>query len=176
MTSLGNEPLLQERKEQPYVSISIKATLKEWGKVNALLPEVFGWLAKNRIAPAGAPFFRYWVTGDQNREFDLEVGVPVSEPVEGDGRVKAGATYAGKYLTYLHHGHPDQLEHLHNEMMAWAAQHGMAFKWQGREGVWSGFYQFYLTNPAEEPDLNRWKTEIAYQVKDDTVCQVPHEH
>jgi uncharacterized protein YndB with AHSA1/START domain/effector-binding domain-containing protein len=150
-------PTLQERDARPYVSIPVRATLGEWPRVNALVPELFGWLAQRGIAPAGGLFYRYWVEGDARTEFELEVGVPVAQPVDGDGRVDAGSIDAGTYLTYIHHGHPDGLRRVHGEIQAWAAEHGV-------ELALRGWYQSFLTDPAEQPDLNEWDTEMAYRV------------
>jgi hypothetical protein len=41
-------------------------------------------------------------------------------------------------------------------------------EWNNRGEVWGGRFEFYLTNPAEHPDLEKWSTEIAYQVRDNT--------
>jgi hypothetical protein len=35
------EPKVEVRAEQPYVAIPIKTTLREWGRANALVGEVF---------------------------------------------------------------------------------------------------------------------------------------
>jgi RNA polymerase sigma factor (sigma-70 family) len=75
----------------------------------ALVGEVIGWLSRQGIEFAGAPFFRYWTIGDMDREFDLEVGVPVASVVSGDERVIAGFIPSGSYATMVHFGHPDRL-------------------------------------------------------------------
>lgn len=163
-------PTIEERTEEPYVSIPIRVSLKEWGRANALVAEVFGWLAGHNIAPAGAPFFRYWIIGDMDAPFDLEVGVPVAAPVAGDERVQAGSVQAGRYLTYIHNGHPDQLNRVHNELQSWAAEHQVSFKTLLQENSWAGRYEFFLTNPEEQPDPNQWSIEVAYQIEDGAVC------
>jgi hypothetical protein len=38
---------------------------------------------------------------------------------------------------------------------------------KGREEVLGGRFQFHLTDPAEQPDLERWEIEIAYQLRDE---------
>lgn len=82
---MTGEPKVDVRAEQPYVSIPNKTTLKEWGRANALVGEVFGWLAQGGIPPAGPLFYRYWVVGDADRAFDLEVGcrLPARSPGTG---------------------------------------------------------------------------------------------
>jgi hypothetical protein len=66
----------------------------------------------------------------------------------------------------VHHGHPDRLEETHAAIREWASREGIRFKREddGGNEVWAGLYEFYLTDPADEPDLNDWKTEVLYQI------------
>jgi effector-binding domain-containing protein len=157
-----SEPTVLERTEQPYVAIPIRATLREWGEVNALVPEVYGWLAARGITPAGAVFYRHLVVGGFDEKFSVEVGVPVAEPVEGDGRVQAGAKPAGRYVVAVHHGHPDGIAQSHRALVAWAEREGVPLAKDGE--VWGGMYESYRTDPAVEPDPTKWETELAYLV------------
>ena len=158
-----SEPTVLERTEQPYVAIPIRATLREWGEVNALVPEVYGWLAARGIAPAGAVFYRHHVIGGVDEKFSVEVGVPVAEPVEGDGRVLAGAKPAGRYVVDVHHGHPDGIAKAHLALVDWAARHDVPLAKDG--DVWGGLFESYLSDPEVEPDLGKWETELAYLVR-----------
>ncbi|MFC6081755.1 GyrI-like domain-containing protein [Sphaerisporangium aureirubrum] len=157
-------PVLEDRAARPYAAIPISAPMSRWGEVNALVPEMFAWLAGRGILPAGPPFYRYWVAGDWEREFRLEVGVPVAAPVEGDGRVVPGTIPAGRYLVAVHQGHPDRLIHTIHAVDKWAADHGV--RWDTRladgEEVWQGRFDFWLTDPAHSPDPETWSTELAY--------------
>lgn len=152
----------EQRDAQPYVAIAARATLREWGSVNALVPEVYGWLAERHIPPAGALFYRHRVVGGLDEKFEVEVGVPVAVPVEGDGRVVAGGKPAGRYAVRVHRGHPDGIAEVHRDLVAWATGQGHP---PARDGeVWSGMFESYLTDPAVEPDANKWETELAYLV------------
>lgn len=161
-------PGIEVRAEQPYVAIPIQVTFREWGQANALVPQVYGWLAANNIIPAGPPFFRYHVIGSMDEKFHLEIGVPVGNPVEGDGRIVAGAIPAGSYATLVHTGHPDKLIHAYTEFEKWIAAQALQVDTHhnGSNDVWAGRFEFYLTNPEEEPDLNKWAIQIAYRLKD----------
>jgi len=152
----------EERREQPYVSIPIRASLSEWGSVNALVPEVFGWLASRDIAPAGALFYRYRVVGSMDEKFDVEVGVPVAAVVEGDGRVLAGAKPAGRYAVRVHHGHPDSISETHLALLAWTEEQGFPAVRDGE--AWGGVFESYRTDPEVEPDPAKWETELAFLV------------
>lgn len=164
--STHTEPKLETRPEQPCVAVPISVPMKEWGKAVALVDDVFGWLAERDIPPAGPLFFRYLTIGDMETPFDLEIGVPVAEHIEGDDRVTAGSVPAGTYATLIHHGHPDKLHDSCLALEDWANGEGIRFQTveENGETVWSGRFEFYLTNPADEPDMDKWSTEVAYLV------------
>lgn len=154
--------MVRECTEEPYVAIPIEATLREWGEVNALVPEVYAWLGARGITPAGPLFYRHHVIGGFDEKFRVEVGVPVPEPVEGDGRVLAGAKPAGRYVVDVHHGHPDGIAHSHLALVDWAGREGLTLAKEG--DVWGGMFESYRTNPEDEPDPAKWETELAYLV------------
>ncbi|MBB5134615.1 effector-binding domain-containing protein [Thermocatellispora tengchongensis] len=163
---MSMEPTLEHRDVRHYAGIPIQVTLRDWGRANALVPELYEWLARNGIEPLGGPVYRYRSIGDEARPFDLEVGVPVAAPVTGDGRVEAGTLPAGQYAVMIHHGHPDQLGKSHAALQQWVEERGLApgKTGEGPAEVWTARYETYLTDPAEQPDLAQWSTEIAYLV------------
>lgn len=158
------EPTRSQRIEQPCVFIPISVSLREWGRANALVGELFDWLARHDAPLSGPPFFRYLTVGDMDRPFDLHVGVLIGETVTGDGRVSAGLVPEGGYAVAVHTGHPDRLLESLNALDAWVAERRFAPAKRREENaeVWEGRYVFYLTDPAEQPDLNQWSIEIAY--------------
>ncbi|TWT07176.1 GyrI-like domain-containing protein [Planococcus sp. CPCC 101016] len=159
-----SEPFVEERIEQPYVGIAILAGISEWDEVNGLVGEIFDWLKAKQIKPAGAPFFRYWCMGDSEGKYKMEVGVPVKRMVTGDHRVVASYIPSGSYLTAMHKGHPDKLEKSLEELEQWAIQEELDIdkRWEGEDEIWNGRFEFYVTDPGTEPDLNNWAIEIAF--------------
>lgn len=159
---------VETRAAQPYVAIPVQVKLADWGQANALVPEVFGWLAARGVPPAGALFYRYHVLGGLDGEYTFEVGVPVSVPLESDGRVIAGEIPAGTYAVYRHHGHPDQLWNIEQEFGEWLTSEGLSPDTTEVDGQirWGGRFEFFMTNPAVEPDPNNWVTEVAWRLRD----------
>jgi effector-binding domain-containing protein len=152
------EPTLETRPEQPYASIPVKATFREWGEVNALVPELFAWLGDT--PPAGAPFYRYHVIGGHEDQFDLEVGLPLTSPTRGTARIRPGSKPAGTYAVLVHEGHPDTIANTHLALVKWAADNDIELA--KKDNTWEALFESYLTNPEEESDLNNWRTELAY--------------
>ena len=163
------EPKLVSRDEQPYVAIRRQVTRQELGTVlgDQVVGEVFAWLESKGVAPAGAPFFRYrFIDMEGQGQFDVEVGVPVKTAIAGDGGVSAGVLPAGRYTVLVHTGPYNDLAGAHGVMHAWGAENGIV--WQRSEDgkTWGALIESYETNPTEEPDPQKWQTEIAYLVAD----------
>lgn len=163
------EPRLEDRDEQPYVGIPVEATLSEWGQVNAIIGELMAWLDRRDESLAGPPFYRYDAIGSETEPYAVLVGLPTSDVLDGDDRVRAGTVPAGTYAVAIHEGHPDRLEQSHAALQAWAAENGhdLGRRVDGDAETWEGRYERFLTDPDEEPDPEEWSTEIAYRVTDD---------
>ena len=72
--------------------------------VDPAFPELFGWLRRHGVTPAGPPFIRTHEVDAYGEPLELEVAVPVAGEVPADERVRHDALPAGRYLTKLHVG------------------------------------------------------------------------
>jgi effector-binding domain-containing protein len=161
-------PNLEDRPEQPYAAIRTQATMQELPTViPQLLGEVFAWLGRQGVAPAGAPFIRYLVI-DMAAKLDIELGVPVATAVSGDGRVAAGVLPAGRYATLVYTGLQDDIA-ANAALLNWGAEQGLVWdKWVAENGDGFGArLESYLTDPDDEPDPEKWETEVAIRLADD---------
>jgi effector-binding domain-containing protein len=164
---MSGTPEVIERDEQPYVAIRATVTMESIGAASAHFPVVFEWLAKHGSGPSGPPFFKYDVI-DMASQLQIEVGVPVRERMADDGTVAAGVLPAGRYASVIHVGHPDQLAGATADLLAWAEGNGLAFDTATTtEGErWACRLENYLTDPAQQPDMNRWETQLAFLLAD----------
>jgi effector-binding domain-containing protein len=161
-------PEITLRDAQPYAGITAWVTMTNVGSVADRIPEIFGWLGASGIAPAGPPFFRYHVI-DMERELLVEAGVPVDSPVAEDGgEVRCGTLPAGEFVVVTHTGAPASLLAVTSELLDWAAARGLAWDvyQTGIGEEWGCRVEFYLTDPAEEPDTSKWQTQLAFRLKD----------
>jgi effector-binding domain-containing protein len=157
---LSEQPRIEHRAAQPYVAIPFRVSMQGLpGAVDEGFPELFGWLAAHSLSPAGAPFIRY-LEVDMGAELTIEVAVPVDADPPADARVRADVLPAGRYVTLLHVGPYDGLLEANATLQRWAQEHGVS--WQMDDGRWRGRVEHYLTDPAQEPDPSRWRTELAY--------------
>jgi effector-binding domain-containing protein len=162
------EPEVITRDAQPYVAIRASVTMQTIGTIlPELHPQVFAWLGERGIPPAGAPFWKYNVI-DMERAMEVEVGAPVAAAVDGDGQVLAGVLPAGRYATLRYTGHPDGLFGATVALLDWAKQQNLTFDVSQTEDGdrWAARLEIYETDPANETDMTKWTTQLAFRLAD----------
>jgi effector-binding domain-containing protein len=164
---MKHQPRIQERAAQPYLAIPLTVTM-EGGfgeEVESGFSELFGWLEEHGVAPAGAPFIRFLVI-DMEGELEIELAVPVTEGVPGEGRFRADVLSAGRYGTLLHVGSYDDLVASNATLQEWAEEQGIVWdSWDTDLGsAWRGRIEHHLTDPKVEPDPSKREVEVAYLI------------
>ena len=95
---------------EPQPVFSIRAAVRVVDLVEAMddrTRALSGYLQQRGAAPAGPPFVRYHTFGET--ETDLEFGIPMVEPIAGEGRIAAGELPGGTAVTTWHIGPHDTL-------------------------------------------------------------------
>jgi len=149
------------------VAIRGQVSMAEIGAFAVRTPEVFAWLGAHGLPPAGPPFLKYNVI-DMARDLEIDNGVPVAAPVEGDAEVIAGVLPAGRYATLTHVGHPSELMAATKALLDWAAAQGLTWDMSPlADGErWGSRLEIYLSDPREEPDMSKWVTQLAFRLAD----------
>jgi effector-binding domain-containing protein len=161
------EPKLENRNEQPYVGIRTQVPMRKFKTViPQLLGEVFAWLEKRGVAPAGAPFMRFHVI-NMAAKMDIELGVPVATAVPGNDRVSAGVLPAGQYASLVYTGVKNGIKG-NAALLDWGVEKGLVWDtWVAENGDGFGArLESYLTDPDEESDQAKWETEVAIKLAD----------
>jgi effector-binding domain-containing protein len=160
-------PVIVERAEQPYLAIRKTVTMQTISEIADQFPEVFGRLAERGIEYVGAPFLKYNVFTSSGL-LEMEAGVPVAAEVAGDDRVLAGVLPGGRFASVTHRGHPDGLLEVTASLLDWGAEQGLRWDMSATDGGerWGMRIELYKTDPALEPDLNRWETELVFRLAD----------
>jgi effector-binding domain-containing protein len=162
------EPMIVERDEQPYLGLRTSVTMEGIsGFLDASFPTVFAHMEATGIRPSGPPFVRYHVI-DMDGVLDIEVGVPVASAATGTDRVVAGVLPAGRYGTLTYTGPYDGLVDANEALQQWAERQGLHWAMSETDaGDWfASRIEVYLTDPASEPDPQKWETEVAYLLAD----------
>jgi len=162
-----SKPKLEDRTEQPYIGMRTQVPIS---KIKQIIPqflgELFGWLGKHSIAPAGAPFIRYHVI-DMAGSMDVELGVPVAAGVQGDDRIARGVIPSGRYASLVYSGVTGITAN--KKLLEWAARNNIKWdRWDDPNGdAFRSRVEYFLTDPAEQPDRKKWETEVAIKLADE---------
>jgi hypothetical protein len=157
------QPFRSIRGTQRYVAIATAVTMDEFDQVGPLTAEVYDWLEHQGAAPTGPSFVRI-LTSDMTAQLDIEVGVVVDPPPNGDDRMVVGSIPSGTYVT-LFYTVEEESDHIEAnvELQAWAADEGLEWLIDRSSGVdvWGGRFTF------ERPDKSgdgRNVFELTYQI------------
>jgi len=120
---------LQEKKAQPVVFIRTKVQIDMLPKLLEETDEkIKRYLKDTGIKATDTLYTRYHnalpgidVNGvnDVNDIIDLEIGVPVSTEVQGNSELKSSVVPAGRYVTAMYKGDPDELETAYEGILKW---------------------------------------------------------
>jgi effector-binding domain-containing protein len=111
-------------------------------------------LGSQGIAPVGEPFAYY--LGKPTTTIELEAGFPIAVPCVAAGEVMPGELPGGSIATGTHVGPYEKMVETYNELMAWLAHENLV----PGEQMW----EIYLSDPAQEPDPTKWRTQIFWPV------------
>lgn len=119
-----------------------------------LLPATFQYVTSHGGQPLGPPFGRYHHF--EPEKVDLEAGIVVKTPMAAGMGVSPGEIPGGLYASVEHVGPYEQL------MNAWQAI-GDYISANNLQIIGAPL-ELYWTDPGEEPDPSKWRTEIVYPI------------
>ncbi|GAB2615635.1 DNA gyrase inhibitor [Paractinoplanes abujensis] len=161
------EPHIVELGEQPYVGRRETITMTQFARVADHLPTMVTRLGERGVPVSGAPFFRYRVI-DMSADLVVEAGIPVATPAMVSAPMFAETLPAGRYVTVSHIGHPDELMQVTARLLDWARDHGLTWDMQPTPTgeVWGCRLEVLRSNPADEPDMHKWRTDLFFKLAD----------
>ena len=165
------EPQIEERNEQPYLGIRSQVTEGVAAVVDRSFPQLFAWLGRHGVEPAGPPFIRFHEIDHAGEPLEIEVAAPVAGgAAQDDDTVRAGVLPAGRYVTLLHSG-PYRKEEVPDlgdaqaALRSWIEREGIACSRPSERGSLLPCYvEHYRVGPPIEKDWTKWETELAYLV------------
>lgn len=119
--------------------------------------EMFGLLGEHGVRPAGMPVTIYHDQEFKVEDVDLEVAIPIAEPVESAGRVVAGTLPGGPVAYTLHVGAYDDIGGAYQALADWTQSHGHEMAGPPRE--------CYLVSPGETQNPAEYRTEVIWPIK-----------
>lgn len=146
---------LVQRPEQPTAVVREKVPMNE-------LPEFFGRafgavmaaVQNQGVQLTGPPFGRYLSMPTET--VDVEAGFPVSAPFTASAEVAAGTLPACQAFEATHTGPYDTLGITYDAIQERMKEQGFS----PADSMW----EYYLSDPATEPDPATWKTLVVWPV------------
>jgi len=163
-------PKLEDRKEQYYLAIRTAVPIPFGKYLQPLWNEVEAWVKSLDIpASAWGPAVIRYLTTDMSTKLDIDVGFAVDRPIVGNDRIIAGVFPAGRYATLLYTGsyRGKGIYKATVALLDWAKENGIVWNTATKNGVewWNGRAEWYLTDPAQETDMKKYQTELAFLTK-----------
>ncbi|HEX8229847.1 MAG TPA: GyrI-like domain-containing protein [Chloroflexia bacterium] len=135
---------LQQLELQPVLSIRGTIPVAELGAtMGERLGALSSYLQQSGARPAGPPYVLYHTFGDTQTDFEL--GVPLREPVAGEGEISSGELPGGPAVTTWHTGPHDKLGEAYARIAAW-------MKEQDREPDGPGWEVYHWIDLSGEND------------------------
>jgi effector-binding domain-containing protein len=142
---------IRDVPRQPTAAIRLDCPPEGIGEAMAqAFPRIYEAVTKAGGGPAGAPLARYFSFGGPTIEF--ECAIPVAAPFAPEGDVQPSEVGGGEAAFTLHVGPYDTISQTWEALGEWV-------EGQGREPAGPG-WEYYLTDPSEEPDPAKWVTEV----------------
>ena len=158
-------PTLVDREATHYVAVSAEVRVPFGEAIGPLMGEAAGYLDRTGVKEFGPAVFKYNVI-DMPR-LEVELGFVTPGPIVGNDRVRAGILPAGKYVTLTYFGHYDNLEKVTGTVIEWAREQGI--EWDSTGGPngehFVSRFEIYPNGPMDEPDPNKWETQIWIKTK-----------
>jgi effector-binding domain-containing protein len=142
------------------IAVAVKFEAVEFTKMAEIMTEgyqkLMAYVVKCGKQMAGAPYCKYTNGSEDFMKWDIELGVPVSEPLPEQGKFYMSKTCAGKAITAMHKGAYKDIEQTYAPMMQYLAENKLE-----STGV---YYDYYLSNPADTPE-SELLTKVVFPLK-----------
>lgn len=149
---------LRETRPQPAATIRARVAWAEIGPfVQGALMEAGATAGSQGVRFAGPPCTAYYNADSTEAGVDLEVGVPVAEPIEPAGRVVSGVVPGGLVATTIHAGRYEDIGRAYHALGEWVQEHGHETAGPPRE--------VYLTDPGQVRDPGALRTEVIWPIR-----------
>ncbi len=142
--------------EQPTVTVRVKTTMSTISDdIGRIYHQVFSYLQEAGVEPVGVPFA--WYHEMTEDEIDMEAGVAVGNPLEGNDQVKPSRLPGGPVAVVWYTGpYGDEMVPAYTAIEEWIQENG----YEPAGGPW----EYYWTDPAETAPED-YRTEIVWPIR-----------
>ena len=146
--------------KQPQIAVAIKRTAVSMEKIAEAATEgyakLMGYLTEQGKQISGAPYLAYMNANEDWSQFEIELGIPIAEPVPVQGEFYMSKNCEGKAICTTFKGAYKDLESAYCALMDYAKEKSLE-----STGV---YYDYYLNNPADTPE-SELLTQVVFPIK-----------
>ena len=158
---MASDEIRQDKKQEGIVSISevtltkvdpmtiasVREVVPGYEDMGAHFGEIFAYLGKNRVGPAGPAFAMYYDEGYKEKDIDIESAVPIAGSAPSGDRVKIRELPGVEQMACLTlEGSYEGLSDAYSHLIQWIETNGYHFAGPNREVYIKG--PGLLTKPA----------------------------
>ncbi|MBP1745279.1 MAG: transcription activator, effector binding protein [Firmicutes bacterium] len=111
---------LQEKKAQPVIFIRTKTQIDMLPKLlEETSVKIKRYLKEAGVMGTDVLYTRYHDGQQIGNDLDVEIGMPISQEVQGIGELRGSVIPAGKYVVATYTGDPDELEKTYDGILKW---------------------------------------------------------
>ena len=119
-------------------------------------PKLMEYVAQQGKEMTGAPYCCYTNCTEDYSQFDIELGIPVSEAVPAEGEIFMSQTYGGKAIAITHKGAYKDIDAAYGILMDYAKENSLELT--------GDYYDYYVNDPANTPE-SELLTQIVFPIK-----------
>ena len=142
------------------IAVALREEAVRFDKMGVIMGEaykkLFTYVTQQGKQIAGAPYCKYTNASEDYMQFDLELGIPVSEPLPEQDGLYMSRTCEGKAICATHKGAYKDIENTYNPMMEYLAENELE-----STGV---YYDYYLNDPSDTPE-SELLTKVIFPIK-----------
>lgn len=151
-------PSIERRSVAPQATMYVRYTTPMYelsSRITDAIGKAHTAAVTQGLRVTGRPFVRYLAM--QAGTTTIEGGLPVASAGTVAGDVEAGELPGGLVAHAVHTGAYDRLGETYRAIEAWAAAQGVHFA--------GAPWEYYVTDPAANPDQSTWRTEIFWPLQ-----------
>ena len=142
------------------IAVAVKYDAVDFTNMGGVMGEgyqkLWAYLAECGAQMAGAPYCKYYNGSEDFMRFDIELGIPVGEPLPEKDEIYMSKTDGGKAITAMHKGAYKDIEKTYAPMMQYLSENNLQ-----STGV---YYDYYLNNPADTPE-SELLTKVVFPIQ-----------
>jgi effector-binding domain-containing protein len=146
------------KKVAPMTIASIREVVTGYEDMGAHFGEIFAYLDKNQVAPAGPAFAMYYDEGYKDKDIDLESAVPIAGSAPSSERVKVRELLEVEQMACISlEGSYEGLSEAYSRLIQWIEANGYQIVAPNRE--------IYLKGPGPDYEPAEYVTELQFPVQ-----------